>query len=148
MKAVRKRSKTPPKRSASRPASKPAAERRKKSAGDSAVTLTNPQRVLYPDIGLTKEDLADYYAAFADLLLLHVAGRPLSLLRCPEGVDKACFFQKHAAAGTPPVLGRVPIEEQDGVAEYLVVMDAEGLRALAQMSILEIHPWGSRAESV
>jgi bifunctional non-homologous end joining protein LigD len=123
------------------PSAKAAAER-------TAVHLTNPQRVLYPDVGLTKVDLADYYAAFSERILPHIAGRPLSLLRCPEGIDEPCFFQKHAASGTPTVLRRVPIEEKDGLEEYLVVEDADGLRALAQMSILEIHPWGSRAEKV
>ena len=129
----------------------PSAARRTTASADSsvsAVVLTNPQRVLYPDLGLTKQDLADYFASFADVLLPHVAGRPLSLLRCPEGIDESCFFQKHATAGMPPVLGRVPIEEKDGTEEYLVIDDADGLRALAQMSILEIHPWGSRAENV
>jgi bifunctional non-homologous end joining protein LigD len=140
------------KESASRRATPRPAARGKKATVESgevtSVVLTNPQRVLYPDLGLTKQNLADYYAAFADVLLPHVAGRPLSLLRCPEGLDEACFFQKHATAGMPQVLRRVPIEEKDGTEEYLVIDDADGLRALAQMSILEIHPWGSRAESV
>jgi len=121
---------------------------RNPSSRDSAVVLTNPQRILYPDVSLTKQALADYYAVYVDLLLPHVGGRPLSMLRCPEGVEEACFFQKHAAAGTPQALRRIPIEEKDGVEEYLVVDDANGLRALAQMSILEIHPWGSPATNI
>jgi bifunctional non-homologous end joining protein LigD len=107
--------------------------------------LTHPERVLYPESNLTKQQLADYYSAVADLSLPHVAGRPLALLRCPKGVDGKCFFQKHAAAGTPEALRRVPIAEKGETAEYLVVDDAAGLQALAQMSILELHPWGSLA---
>jgi len=119
-----------------------------RSAKSASVTLTHPERVLYPDGSVTKQDLADYYAAVAKVLLPHVVDRPLSLVRCPEGVGKPCFFQKHAAGGTPAVLRRVPIKERDGTEEYLVVDDAAGLTALAQMSVLEIHPWGSRADKV
>ncbi|HUE73355.1 MAG TPA: DNA ligase D [Pirellulaceae bacterium] len=122
---------------------------RSQSKSDHApVALTNPQRVLFPDIGFTKEDLADYYASVADVLLPHVAGRPLSLVRCPEGIGQPCFFQKHATAGTPEVLRRVSIPGKKSTQEHLVVDSADGLRALAQMSILEIHPWGSLAEQL
>jgi bifunctional non-homologous end joining protein LigD len=112
------------------------------------VNLTNPDRVLFPDVGLTKIDLVRYYTENAETILPHVAGRPLSMLRCPTGEGKPCFFQKHAAAGTPDVLRRVEIQERDKVEEYLVVDDAAGLVALAQMSVLEIHPWGSPADRV
>lgn len=134
------------KRAKSRSISRSAAARR--SAKSASVTLTHPERVLYRDGSVTKQDLADYYAAVAKVLLPHVVDRPLSMLRCPEGVGKPCFFQKHAAAGTPAALRRVPIAEKDGTEEYLVVDDAAGLTALAQMSVLEIHPWGSRADKV
>jgi bifunctional non-homologous end joining protein LigD len=142
-------------RAKGKPRTTPPAKRRrstrqpaKSGSSGSAVVLTNPQRMLYPDVGLTKQTLADYYAQYADVLLPHVGGRPLSMLRCPEGIDESCFFQKHAAAGTPQALRRIPIEEKDGVEEYLVVDDANGLRAMAQMSILEIHPWGSPAKNI
>jgi bifunctional non-homologous end joining protein LigD len=113
---------------------------------DLPVQLTNPQRVLWADVGLTKADLARYYATIADWILPHLAGRPLSMLRCPEGQRKPCFFQKHAAAGTPDALRRIDIDEKHETEVYLIADDLPGLLSLAQMSILEIHPWGSRAD--
>ncbi|HEX5105176.1 MAG TPA: DNA ligase D [Pirellulaceae bacterium] len=110
------------------------------------VRLTHPDRLLFPDMGLTKRDLVNYYTAVADWILPHLKGRPLSLLRCPEGQGKACFFQKHAAAGTPDALQRIDIEEKDETEEYLIANDLPGLLSLAQMSVLEIHPWGSRSD--
>jgi len=111
--------------------------------------LTHPERVLYPDTGLTKLGLANYYIEIADWILPHVAARPLNLVRCPDGQAAGkCFYQKHAGAGTPKTLGRVPIEEKDSPEEYVFVQDIEGLLALVQMSVLEIHPWGARRDNV
>jgi bifunctional non-homologous end joining protein LigD len=96
---------------------------------------------------LTKLDLAVWYARVADRILPHVAGRPLTLVRCPEGRDGDCFFQKHAGRGMPPTIRRVEIvEERGGARDYMVVDDIEGLVGLVQMSALEIHVWGSRAD--
>ncbi|MBC7855816.1 MAG: DNA ligase D [Pirellulaceae bacterium] len=108
------------------------------------VKLTNPQRVLFPDDGITKLDLAGYYAQVAPWMLPHIVDRPLSLVRCPGGQGKSCFFQKHPGAETPPSLLRVPVEEKDGVEDYVAVQDLEGLLSLVQISALEIHLWGSR----
>jgi bifunctional non-homologous end joining protein LigD len=111
--------------------------------------LTNPDRVLWPDIGLTKLDLATYYTRIADWILPHLVDRPLSMVRCPEGSKPGkCFYQKHAGPGTPTELARVPVREHDGIDEYLAVRDLAGLLSLAQMSILEIHPWGSRRDKL
>ena len=110
------------------------------------VQLTHPDRILFADVGLTKAGLASYYAQIAAWILPHLAGRPLSMLRCPEGQGEPCFFQKHAAAGTPQALKRIDIEEKDETEVYLIADDLEGLLSLAQMSILEIHPWGSRGD--
>lgn len=117
--------------------SRPNARPRKSS--EVAVALTHPDRVLWPDVGLTKEGLAEYYAEVADHVLPHVVDRPLSLLRCPDGV-KSCFYQKHAWAG----LDERYIRSVDG-EKAVVIRDREGLRALVQASVLEIHPWGSTA---
>src|SRR6185369_13735384 len=68
------------------------------------VRISHPDRVIYPDLKLTKQDLAEYYAAVAEHVLPHVANRPLSMLRCPEGVGKECFFQRHIARGQSPYL--------------------------------------------
>jgi bifunctional non-homologous end joining protein LigD len=112
------------------------------------VELTHPERVLYPDLGLTKLGLAEYYTQIAEWILPHIVDRPLSLVRCPAGQSAKCFYQKHAGPGTPKALGRVSITEKDGPEEYLVVEDLAGLLSLVQMSILEIHPWGSKRENV
>jgi bifunctional non-homologous end joining protein LigD len=110
--------------------------------------LTHPDRVLYPEQGLTKLGLATYYAEIAEWVLPHVIDRPISLVRCPEGREGACFFQKHAAAGTPPQLQRIPIREEEGKRDYLVIRDLAGLLATVQMGVLELHPWGSRTDKV
>jgi len=113
------------------------------------VALTHPERVLFPDTGLTKLGLANYYAQIAEWILPHVKDRPLSLVRCPEGQAAGkCFYQKHVGAGTPKSLGRVSIEEKEGPEEYVYVSDVEGLVGLVQISVLEIHPWGSLRDNV
>ena len=106
-----------------------------------APALTHPDRVLWDDVGLTKEGLAAYYAAVAPRILGEVAGRPLSLLRGPDGVGGKTFFQKHAWAGLDgDAVRSVTIAGDDA----LVIEDAAGLMALVQASVLEIHPWGAR----
>ncbi len=110
------------------------------------VRVTNPARVLYPDGGYTKADLIDYYEAAAPLMLPHLVGRPLTLVRCPEGHDKECFFQKHAAEGMPEEIQRIDLVENDGSkAVYLTADKPEALVALVQLGVLEIHTWGSRS---
>ena len=81
-------------------------------------------------------------------MLPFLKNRSLSLLRCPEGQAKTCFFQKHAAAGTPDALKRIEIEEKDGLETYLMANDLPGLLSLAQMGVLEIHLWGSRGDRI
>ena len=110
--------------------------------------LTHPDRVLYPEQGLTKRGLAEYYVEVADWMLPHVAGRPLSLVRCPSGQGKECFYQKHISKGLPEGLREVMIRESEGEEPYPVLDGVEGLLALVQMNVLEIHPWGSRADDV
>jgi bifunctional non-homologous end joining protein LigD len=109
------------------------------------VRLTNPDRVLYPEQDITKLALAEYYAAIADWVLPEIRNRPLSLVRCPEGIGKECFYQKHLSSGVPDALGRVEIPEKSGSETYLVIKDLAGLVAVVQMGVLEIHPWGSTA---
>jgi bifunctional non-homologous end joining protein LigD len=114
-----------------------------------SIHLTHPERVLFPDTGLTKLGLATYYSEIAKWIQPHLIDRPLSLVRCPQGQAAGkCFFQKHAGPGTPKSLGRVPIEENDGTVEYVFVRDLESLLSLVQISVLEIHPWGSRRDNV
>lgn len=112
------------------------------------VTLTHPDRVLYADQGLTKRDLAAYYLDVADAMLPHLSGRPLSLVRCPDGHGKACFYQKHPGHSAPAALRRIRISEGSGTNEYVIVDDAAGLVALVQMGVLEVHPWGSTEKAL
>ena len=99
---------------------------------------------------MTKLALANYYLAVADHILPHVADRPLSVVRCPEGSNKQCFFQKHVAMSLPKGIGSVPVpnKKDAGTEQYLTLNSAEGLVGMAQLSVLEIHPWGSRNETL
>ena len=109
------------------------------------VRLTHPDRVLYQQQAITKLALARYYEAVAAFLLPHVTGRPLNLVRCPEGQRGQCFYQKHASAGVPREVKRVRIREATGATgTYLYVEDVPGLIALTQIGVLEIHPWGAQ----
>jgi bifunctional non-homologous end joining protein LigD len=109
------------------------------------VRLSNPEKVLYPDQGITKAELAEYYLAVADWMLPHVARRPVTMVRCPTGAEKKCFYQRHAGSGVLPQLREVTIPGFD--EPYLYIEDAAGLVAMVQMGTLEIHPWGVRIET-
>src|SRR5258708_3843272 len=107
------------------------------------VKLTHPERILWPESGITKQGLADYYADIADWILPHVAGRVLSLLRCPSGTGEKCFFAKHPWSGLSRVVQRVDVGEE----EPMLALDSlAGLMSLVQAGVVEIHPWGSRAD--
>ena len=110
------------------------------------VTITHPDRLVYPDAGVSKLELARYFEHVAPSLLRHAGGRPLSLLRCPEGVAGQCFFQKHWPGATPPAIDTVPIRQSDGVRRHVVIHDVAGLVTLVQWGAMEIHVWGSRAD--
>jgi bifunctional non-homologous end joining protein LigD len=117
--------------------------------------LSNLEKVLYPDQGITKADLVAYLAAVSEWALPHIAHRPLMILRCPDGIaaraprGRACFFQKHALAGSPPAIGSVPDVDHAGHrVEYMQIHDMPGLVALAQLGSLEIHTWGARADQL
>lgn len=111
--------------------------------------LSNPGRVYFPEADITKQDYADYLAKVCEAMLPHVARRPLSLVRCPGGVEKACFFQKHHAKGMPDGFKPVTIREKDGSKEpYVYLDDIEGLKSCAQFGALELHPWGATIDDV
>ncbi|MGR0017445.1 DNA ligase D [Stenotrophomonas maltophilia] len=108
--------------------------------------LSSPSKVLFPGDGYTKQDVWDYYSAVMDHLLPEVINRPLSIIRCPAGTGKPCFFQKHHTAGLE-LVDSVKLKEDGGInAHYLVVRDAASLLELVQFNALEFHPWGSHAE--
>lgn len=111
------------------------------------VSLSHPDRVFWPDDGVSKLELARYYETVAGAMVPHVRGRPLTLVRCPETIDE-CAYMRHARAWGPSALRRVRIQEQTKVGEYLVADDVAGVVALVQMDILEIHTWSSTVEDL
>ncbi len=123
---------------------------RKGKAAMQDVELTHPEKVLDAESGLTKLALAEYFEAVSDNMLPHVADRPLSVVRCPDGNRKPCFFQKHVGMGTAHGVKSVTIRNRKSGAkeEFLTVDSVSGLIGLAQMGVLEIHTWGARNESV
>ncbi|MEZ6030263.1 MAG: non-homologous end-joining DNA ligase [Hyphomonadaceae bacterium] len=122
---------------------KDGAEKRRATHGK----LTSPDRILWPEAKVTKQDLADYLDAHAERMLPFLKGRPLAIVRCPDGRSGKCFFQKHPGASTPDAVGTVRIREKDGEeADYMVVNDRAGLAGMAQISALELHIWGARQD--
>jgi bifunctional non-homologous end joining protein LigD len=111
-----------------------------------AVKLTHPDRILWPDVGVAKQGLADHYARVWPMMERLVIGRPLALLRCPVGADRGCFFQKHAWEGMTESVRRI-VDPQE-VAPILAIEDFAGVMALVQASVLEIHPWGARVDDL
>ena len=103
--------------------------------------LTHPDRVLWEDEGITKERLAEFYSDIADYILPHIVGRPLSLVKCPNGAGAQCFYAKHVWKGADPSLQSVSVSEGQPM---VAIQDLKGLLALVQSSVLEIHPWGSK----
>jgi bifunctional non-homologous end joining protein LigD len=125
-----------------------AAEQANLAPCESAVTITHPDRVIFEG-GLTKGDLAAYYCAVAPLMLPIAANRPVSLVRCPQGRTKKCFFQKHDSGTFGPHVHHVPITGKDSRAEdYLYVSDTEGILACVQMGTIEFHGWGAKVEAI
>ena len=119
-------------------------------AGDeieiAGVRLTSPDKVLYPEQSITKRQLAEYCLAVAAAMLPHVARRPITLVRCPTGRQRKCFYQRHAGSGVPAELSEVDIPGFEEAGAYLFIKDAPGLVALVQMGVLEVHPWGARVD--
>jgi bifunctional non-homologous end joining protein LigD len=113
------------------------------------VTISNPDRSIYPTEKLTKYDLAAYYAAINPLLMVDAANRPITLIRCPQGRAKKCFFQKHDTGSMGEDVKHVPIvEKKGGKQDYLYVDDIKGILSCVQMGTIEFHGWGSRADDV
>jgi len=147
------------KRAAKRPAHRAVAKsgaKRRASTSDPAdgsdaiggVHITHPERVLFGALNITKQDLIDYYIKVADLMLPHIVGRPLALVRSPHGAGGERFFQKHASAGWPSQFAEISIKEKSGSDKYLYIENVQGLVAAAQMDVLELHLWGSRVDDV
>ncbi len=113
--------------------------------------LTHPDKILDPITGVTKRQLAEYFEAVAPAILPHLAGRPVSIVRCPGGATGKCFFQKHVKVGLPASVGTIPVPVRDNPAHaepYIAVASAEALLGLAQLGVIELHPWGSQAAAL
>lgn len=124
-------------------------EKPQHDAAPVTVPISNRERVIYPESQITKGQLADYYAAIAPLMLPWMGSRPISLVRCPQGRAKKCFFQKHDAGSFGEAVRHVGIVEKDGHEEpYLYVDTPEGLITCVQMGTIEFHGWGARIEDV
>ncbi|MFL6201040.1 MAG: DNA ligase D [Thermoanaerobaculia bacterium] len=112
------------------------------------VKITNPDRVLYPEQGLTKRELALFYERIQAWILPHLKDRPLTLVRCPSGQGKQCFYQKHVSEQFPASIKRVKVEEGPGAEPYGAVDSLSGLISLVQMGVLELHIWGSHLDDI
>jgi bifunctional non-homologous end joining protein LigD len=112
------------------------------------ISISHPGRVVYPDLGVTKQDVARFYEEIGDWILPHLSGRPLTLVRCPGGVAGNCFYMKHSGAWTPKGVRRERIQEKTKVGEYLVVDDLPALLTLVQANVLELHTWNATVDRI
>ena len=124
------------------------AARSSKEESFHGVRLTHPDKLLYKEQGITKQDLAQYYVDVADHIMPHVRRRPLAIVRCPDGASGACFYQKHLSAGMPDAIKPFSVKGKTGRETYVSIEDERGLIALVQFGVLEIHPWGASVDDV
>ena len=107
------------------------------------IAISSPSKLFYPEARLSKLDLARYYATVGAHLLPHLRNRPLSMLRCPDGWGKGCFFQKHAQRAVHAAVARIEAPEAGGSATYLSANSVGAIVALLQWGVIELHPWGA-----
>ena len=112
------------------------------------LTITHPDRVISELGKITKGEVAAYYATVAPYILPRITNRPLSLLRCPSGVDRKCFYQRNVGKGLGPDVHPFEFRHGGEVHEYLYIEDARGLLEVVQMGAIELHPWGARIDSI
>ncbi len=127
---------------------RPAVRQRAEATRVAGVTLSHPERVLYPEQGATKLAVASYYRDIERWVMPQLRRRPLVLVRCPQGRGNDCFYQKHPGEAISADIPRVRIREKRGDAEYVYVEELGHLIALVQAGTLELHVWGSRVEDV
>jgi bifunctional non-homologous end joining protein LigD len=122
----------------------------KKSAGLAleGITITHPDRVISETGHITKGALAEYYAGVAAVMLPGIVRRPLSLLRCPSGIDEQCFYQRNPGRGLGPDVKPFEFRHKGKKYEYLYIEDEKGLLGLVQMGAIEIHPWGATIDAI
>jgi bifunctional non-homologous end joining protein LigD len=112
------------------------------------VTITHPDRVISQTGAITKGQLAEYYGLAAPLVLAHISRHPISLLRCPAGIDKQCFFQRNPGIGLGPRVHPFTFHNKGKTYEYLYIEDNAGLLSVIQMGATEIHPWGASIDKI
>ncbi|MEI9811479.1 MAG: hypothetical protein WDO18_01835 [Acidobacteriota bacterium] len=112
------------------------------------VNITHPERVISETGQITKGELAEYYGTVARFMLPGIANRPVSLLRCPEGVEKQCFYQRSPGRGLGKHVRSFEFTHHGQHFEYLYIEDERGLLELVQMGAIEIHPWGAKVDSI
>jgi bifunctional non-homologous end joining protein LigD len=143
------KTKPPPHQTASAAPGRATGERH--AAGDvrvAGVKLTHPNRMLYLEVGLSKLDLAEFYQRVSERMLPHLVDRPLTLIRAPQGMKGERFYARHTGDWTPSELRRIDIKQGPGSGTAMIVEDVRGLIALAQMDVLEIHPWNARTRDL
>ncbi|MFO1310475.1 MAG: non-homologous end-joining DNA ligase [Burkholderiales bacterium] len=139
----------------SRPSASSIAARARKAAGIgksaseprtlAGIAISNPDKLYFPEANITKGDLAQYYVDVAERLLPHIENRPLSLVRCPDGWQGQCFYQKNADPAVNAAVARIDVPESTGkTATYMGAGSPAALAALVQWGVIEMHPWGSR----
>lgn len=106
--------------------------------------ISHPEKVLFPEDGITKGDLAAYYEAMAPIALPHIRGRPVTMERYPAGIDKQGFWQKDVSKGMPDWLKRVEVPKKDGVVHYPVITDVRSIMWMANQNAVTQHVWTSR----
>ena len=121
---------------------------RKQTRSKLNLKITHPDRIIFPEEALTKLDVAQYYSEIGSLILPYVAKRPLTLIRCPEGSQEACFVQKHISKDPPPFVQSVQIQEKTKTGSAMIVKNAKGLVSLVQMGALEFHCWNSALDDL
>ena len=110
------------------------------------VWISHPDRIIYPNTKITKLQLAKYYLSVADYIMPYIKDRPLSVLRCPEGIGQACFFQRHVGLGRSPDVHEVSVTVNDEARQYMTIHSFRGLISLAQWGVIELHPWECTAD--
>jgi len=106
--------------------------------------ITHPDKVMFPEDGITKGDLAAYYEAMAPVILPHLRGRPLTMERYPQGIGAKGFWQKDVSKGFPEWLQRVDVPKKDGVVHHPVITDLRSLMWVTNQNTITHHVWGSR----
>jgi bifunctional non-homologous end joining protein LigD len=111
------------------------------------IRISHPERVIFPALGVTKRQLAEYYDSIAERMLPYIVNRPISMLRCPEGLSDTCFFQRHIGKGEMKHIYDTGVKVKGRDEDYIMIKDREGLITMIQWGVIEIHPWGAMADA-